>query len=55
MNFDPPAEESSNSRCSKKLEPIIQASELEEEDEPEAMGFEQDARPDDPPEDQLPA
>jgi len=53
MDLDPPVEEDFNSRRSRKLSSILEAPEPEEEDEPEAMDFEQDVRPEEPPESQL--
>jgi len=52
MDLDPPVEEDFDSRRSRKLSSILEAPELEEEEEPEPMDFEQDDRPDEPPEDQ---
>jgi hypothetical protein len=52
MDFDPPVEEDFDSRRSRKLSSIMEAPEPEEEeDEPEPMDFEQDAGPDESPED----
>lgn len=52
MDFDPPVEDF-DSRRSKKLSSIIEAPELEEEeDEPEPMDLEPDTRLDEPPEDE---
>ena len=45
MDFDPPVEDF-DSRRSRKLSPIREAPEPEEEDEPDHMDFEQDVRPD---------
>lgn len=44
MDYGPPVEDS-DSRRGRKLSSIIEAPEPEEEDEPEAMGFDQDAGP----------
>ena len=51
MDFDPPVEDF-DSRRSRKLSSIMEAPELEEEEELEPMDFEQDAAPNESPEDQ---
>jgi hypothetical protein len=47
MDFGRPGEENFNSRRSEEFSSIVEAPEPEEEDEPESVGFEQDAGPKD--------